>query len=360
MKKLLFNIILSFGFGLAAQTMTRINCPQMKGFACGDLNGDGKPDIAVCSAEKENGGVFIYYQKNDHTYSAIPDRKIAFQAFDVMIADFDGDGKNDLACANYHPELRIFLAEDDFHTPVRSTSVNQWRPRIALLPQKKTEEKYLLCGAVLHRISANKKAVNCTVGMVPGEKGSNQRPFVCDIDLDGNPDVIMSTWPGEATKPGFNIYYNFFANLDMNRRILNGNDFLNFTNIHTPYQLSYLAADINADGAPDLVYSTPQGVYYMLQDRFNGFQGCEPQLLVKAVYPWVLYDDFTGSGKELAIITRNQAQYYKLPNKMPGRLQKFKPRPGDITELKSLDIDGDGKAEILMGNANGLWIIRTQ
>lgn len=364
MKYLLILVtLLSISGAIAEESMLKVNCKGMKGFACGDLNGDGRPDLALCSMpEKDGGEVLIYYQQSNGTFKAEPDHRILFpKAHDVAIADFNGDGKNDLACVNYHPELRIYFAQDGFQTSVSSTSSNQWRPQIAVFPSGNDKTRYILCGAVLHRITPDGKIQNTTITMLQGQKGINQRPIICDLNLDGNPDVIMSTYPGKADKPGFNIYYNFLANLNMKSRILRGSDFVEFCNLPTLHQLNYLSADVNGDNVPDLVYSTPAGIFYFPQDRFDGFSKCgEPEMLARISYPWILYDDFTGNGKELAAVTRNQIQYYRLPEKTPVRTQKFTQFTAVINGLKTCDIDNDGKPEILIGTASALWVIKPQ
>ena len=65
--------------------------------AAGDLNGDGKPDLAV---ERSNGAVSILLGNGDGTFQPPADFSAAASGFgEVTIADFNGDGRPDLAVA---------------------------------------------------------------------------------------------------------------------------------------------------------------------------------------------------------------------------------------------------------------------
>ena len=79
---------------------------RLEGFAVGDLNGDKKPDVAVLDSGNRGVQIFSYdakegfkerlhwpiYQKKMHG-----SRRRAGGAREIVIADFDGDGLNDIA-----------------------------------------------------------------------------------------------------------------------------------------------------------------------------------------------------------------------------------------------------------------------
>ena len=63
-----------------------------------DLNGDGKPDLAV--ANLNGTTVSVLLNKGDGTFAARVDYPTGAQPFSVAAADLNGDGKPDLAVAN--------------------------------------------------------------------------------------------------------------------------------------------------------------------------------------------------------------------------------------------------------------------
>ncbi|HEY6868014.1 MAG TPA: VCBS repeat-containing protein, partial [Candidatus Eisenbacteria bacterium] len=67
--------------------------------AAGDLNGDGKPDLAV--ANSGAGTVSILLGNGDGTFRPRSDYGTGDQPYAVAIGDLNGDGKPDLAVANY-------------------------------------------------------------------------------------------------------------------------------------------------------------------------------------------------------------------------------------------------------------------
>jgi hypothetical protein len=75
-----------------------------------DIDGDGRPDIAT--ANSGSGSLTVFFQKPDGTFSTLPDVTLSGLSTPaaLVVADLNGDGALDLACADSGGNsVRVFL-----------------------------------------------------------------------------------------------------------------------------------------------------------------------------------------------------------------------------------------------------------
>jgi hypothetical protein len=121
------DIAVVYGFDLARVAVLLGNgdgtfrpfVPTTAGFqggsiAVGDFNGDGKLDVAVSDNQSATPGVDIMLGNGDGTFKAPVSYATAADPRMVIVADFNGDGKLDLATANAESEtISVLLGKGD-------------------------------------------------------------------------------------------------------------------------------------------------------------------------------------------------------------------------------------------------------
>jgi len=82
--------------------------------AIGDLNGDGKPDLVVDSPEPVGGAVTVLLGNGDGSFGPGKSYGIGGGTTSVAIGDLNGDGKPDLAAANFTSKsVAVLLGNGD-------------------------------------------------------------------------------------------------------------------------------------------------------------------------------------------------------------------------------------------------------
>jgi hypothetical protein len=211
------------GHFLAPTVLSVVNAAA--GVAIGDLDGDGKPDIVVTTADVNgnNGRVSIFFQDPAHAGTFLPrvDIPAGAQPGSVKIADLNGDGLPDLAVASFGPG-----------------SDGSGSAGVTVLEQDPAHPGSFLAGVTYATFSG---AVAVAVG---------------DLNGDGKPDlVVASEAPSgsgsvavllqDSARPGVFLSATAYAGLIQ--------------------PLSVAIGDLNGDGRPDIAVADGDSATVMLQ-----------------------------------------------------------------------------------------------
>jgi hypothetical protein len=95
------SILLGKGDGTFQQPANYATSTQPTSIAVSDFNGDGKPDLALANDDFTTGGnVTVLIANGDGTFQAPVSYLAGANPFSVAVADFNGNGKADIAAAN--------------------------------------------------------------------------------------------------------------------------------------------------------------------------------------------------------------------------------------------------------------------
>ncbi|MES1159541.1 MAG: FG-GAP-like repeat-containing protein, partial [Bacteroidota bacterium] len=291
----------------------------------GDLNGDGKPDVAIPNAIDNTISIF----RNTSTggtlsFAAKTDIGI-FDPSSVSMGDIDGDGKPDLVAtisAGGSSSISIF----------RNTS---------------TGTNITFAAAVSY-------------GTGPTTYSTPHNSTIMDLDGDGRPDVAIVNGDGSMT-----VYRNTSSvgaiSLGIKQNYTIG-----------PNGQSICARDLDGDGKPDLVTANSgvdNSVSVFLNTSSIGNVAFTPALtLPNFAGPYgVTIGDMDGDGlADLAVVNANYVfdgtSYINtvsvLKNTSSTGLISFAPRQEFKTGSYPLDVsmgdlDGDGKPDLAIANGDG-------
>jgi hypothetical protein len=95
-------VLLGTGGGALASAKLYDTGTNSNAVAIGDLDGDGKPDLAVANlADSNPADVAVLHGKGDGTFTYLASLPTGSQAYDVRLADLDGDGRLDIVAPAY-------------------------------------------------------------------------------------------------------------------------------------------------------------------------------------------------------------------------------------------------------------------
>lgn len=297
-----------------------------------DLNGDGWPDILIDNASPgtmtflTNNGInnTFSFSKSNFTINGV------LQTGGVISAgDMDGDGKPDLIVPTGNDSIQAF----------RNTST----------------------GPVISFAGATNFALANT------GTDNGYTSVICDLDGDGKPDYATIAG-GSSLDVYKNISYPGKILLALNQAV----NFQDAYNINMYLPNSLLAADLNGDGKPDLIFASSYN-----NTSFSIWLNTSAGGIISFAAPIsfnitgnvvaITVNDFNGDGKpDIAAALQAGSVAVFLNSSANGNLS-FKtqvnyPVAVNPEAITSVDIDRDGKPDIVVANetTNSISILRNQ
>ncbi|MBZ5564256.1 MAG: FG-GAP-like repeat-containing protein [Acidobacteriia bacterium] len=160
-----------------------------------DFNGDGRPDLAITNLT--DGTVSILLGKSDGTFHPRMDYPAGPEPWNVVTGDFNGDGKQDLAVRNFYGQISILLGNGDgsFRAPVPYLGGGVGGETIATADFNSDGKLDLVVGNYPNAFSIlmgnGDGTFQSPVGIGVGETCSSETLSVGDFNNDGKPDVTL-------------------------------------------------------------------------------------------------------------------------------------------------------------------------
>jgi len=337
--------------------------------AIGDLNGDGRPDLA--EANGYSSGVSILRNTaapgSIDAYSFAPKVDFFTSGFPVAVAlgDLDGDSKPDVTIANQNPGLVSVLRNADIIPPLISIT--------AVVPSKaKPGDAVIITGNGFNTTTTNNVVFfGATRATVTAATATS---------------VTVTVPPGATYAPvtllnkvtGFSAYSssNFTPVFSPAKTSITSSDFLPKQDFTTGTEPSSVATgDLDGDGKPDLVVVN-NGANTVSVFRNTSSSGTispgsfapKVDFTTRAGAIAVAIGDLDGDGKpDLAVANLTSATVSVLRNtSSPGSITaaSFAPKVDFITGIepfmvKISDLDGNGKPDLVVAasNLNGISIL---
>jgi hypothetical protein len=281
------------------------------GTAVGDFNGDGLPDVATTNGGNALGGsVGIHLGNGNATFLPVQSYPALINTLTIITADFNSDGKLDLAVANFwsSPAAGVLLGNGD----------GTFKPRV----------DFPVVGDLAREI------------------------HVADFNGDSKPDLLVLT--------------SSFVN------ILVGNGDGTFQSaVSSAAGLSASSAaagDFNGDGRTDVAVAGEKGgptdvsyVTVKLAGAGAGEFASSTDFVVGAGPQVLLARDLNGDGRVDLVTNNSRAQTLSvLPGKGDGTFQPKLDTPARVFfQMQSMqigDIDGDGKLDAAVGVPEGISV----
>ena len=278
-----------------------------------DFDGDGKPDLAVVNQVANSISILRNISSNSvPLFSTKVDYSSGKEPINIVASDLDGDGKNDLVVTNFNGGGD---AEISIYRNISNNGNILFSPRIVF--------------------ATGAGAIGVDVG---------------DLDSDGRPDIVVT-----SSNAGT---YSIFKNTSTN-----GNISLAARQDMPYYRGDEVAiGDMDGDNKPDIVLTNTINNTLVVQRNTSTAEMISFEYGVSFVigtYPTkIALGDFDGDNKkDVAVVNYTGKSISILKNtSVPGNLSfqsavnyAMETNPSNIT---AADLDGDGKPDLITGIGN--------
>jgi hypothetical protein len=266
----------------------------------GDFNGDGKVDLAVVATASQSapGGVSILLGNGDGTFQPAVTYSVGAGTFDVAVGDFNGDGKADLVVALFAPgvnQVAVLLGNGDgtFQTPVN------------------------------YGAGAGPTAV------VVGDFNQDGKADIAVADAGGAVGILLGNGDGTFQPALFTIF--------------------------GTYPASLVVGDFDGDGKPDLAVADSGGFLWVLLGNGDGTFQTPVSYQTSGSARSLAVGDFNGDGKpDIAVATLGVAADVFLGAGNGAFQPKVTYAAGVYPQSLTVgDINGDGKLDVAVVNEDG-------
>jgi FG-GAP-like repeat/PASTA domain len=305
------SVLLNLGGGALAPRRDYETGRLPQSVATGDLNGDGKPDLAVATVES----VTVLLNAGDGAFASRRDWQTGASPTSVAIGDLNGDSKPDLAITDDEADTvsvrlnsgdAIFETRHDYRTGEQPVSVAV----VDLNGDSKPDVVTVNATGETASVLANggdgtlRTRRDYRVGASPGsvtifDLNGDRKPDLATANSDGG-TVSVLTNRGDGT---------FFG-----RRNYGAGD--------GPLKLA--SGDLNGDGKPELAITDGEADHSTLSVLRNATGLCAVPNLTRKMLP-VATKEIAGAGCRLGKIRRVYSKVVK-----PGRVISQRPRAGAV------------------------------